>query len=85
MGAVHKVDLTADVTHLIVGHTDTPKYRYVAKERPDIKVLGPDWLDAVRDSWLQGGETDVLALEEAHKLSPLSGLQICVTGFDNCT
>ncbi|KAI9671341.1 MAG: hypothetical protein M1831_004250 [Alyxoria varia] len=83
MGAVHKVDLTADVTHLIVGNTDTPKYRYVAKERPDIKVLTPEWLDTVRDSWLQGGETDVLALEEEHTLPSLLGLQICVTGFDN--
>ena len=31
MGATHKLDLTGEVTHLIVGDIDTPKYKYVAK------------------------------------------------------
>lgn len=83
MGAIHKFDLTSDVTHLIVGGTDTPKYKFVAKERPDVKCLLPGWIDAVRASWMEGGETDVHALEITHRLPTLTGLIICVTGFDD--
>lgn len=83
MGASVKLDLTSDVTHLIVGNIDTPKYKYVAKERMDIKVLSPGWLEAVRSSWLEGGVTDVAALEEEYHLPTFFGLQICVTGFDD--
>lgn len=84
MGAVTKRDLTSDVTHLIVGDTGTPKYRFVARERPDVKCLLPTWIDAVRQSWMDGGETDVEALEVAHRLPTFEGLTICVTGFDDC-
>ncbi|KAK3721539.1 protein kinase activating protein dpb11 [Vermiconidia calcicola] len=83
MGAVHKLDLTSDVTHLIVGSITTAKYRYVAKERPDIKVLHPNWIEAVRESWMEGGDVDVAFLEKEHHIPPFTGLQICVTGFDN--
>ena len=81
MGALHKFDLTSDVTHLIVGHTDTPKYKFVAKERFDVKCLLPSWIEAVRQSWLEARNIDVLALEEQHRLPALYGLNICVTGF----
>ena len=84
MGAVHKFDLTSDVTHLIVGETDTPKYKFVAKERPDVKCLKASFVEAVRRSWLEGGETDVEALEKEHKLPTFSGLIISVTGFEDC-
>ena len=84
MGAVHKFDLTSDVTHLIVGETDTPKYKFVAKERPDVKCLKASFIEAVRRSWLEGGETDVEALEKEYKLPTFSGLTICVTGFEDC-
>ena len=83
MGATHKLDLTSDVTHLIVGSITTPKYRYVAKDRPDIKVLKPSWIEAVRQSWMEGGDVDVSALEHEHRTPAFSGLQICVTGFDD--
>ena len=83
MGAVHKFDLTSDVTHLIVGDTDTPKYKFVAKERPDVKCLRASFIEAVRTSWLEGGETNVEVLEEEHKLPTFSGLIICVTGFED--
>ena len=85
MGATHKLDLTSDVTHLIVGDTDTPKYKYVAKERPDVKCLLPEWVDAVRQSWMEGGDTDVGALEVQYKLPTFAGLRICVTGFEDRT
>ena len=84
MGALHKLDLTSEVTHLIVGDINTPKYRFVAKERLDVKCLLPEWIEALRQSWLEGGETDVHRLEEKYKLPTLYNLRICVTGFDDC-
>lgn len=84
MGAAHKYDLTSDVTHLIVGHINTQKYKYVAKERPDVKVVTADWIAAVRESWLQGGETDVEKLEEKHRMPTFFGLRMCITGFEDC-
>lgn len=84
MGATHKFDLTSDVTHLVVGNIDTQKYKYVAKERPDVKVLLPEWIEAVRQSWMKGGETDVAKLEDDFKVPTFHGLRICVTGFDDC-
>ncbi|KAL9120359.1 MAG: hypothetical protein Q9187_003085 [Circinaria calcarea] len=83
MGAVNKLDLTSDVTHLIVGFTDTPKYKYVAKERPDVKCLLPEWIEAVRESWMRGGETEVEALEVEYRLPTFAGLRVCVTGFED--
>lgn len=84
MGAIHRLDLTTDVTHLIVGNIDTPKYKHVAKERPDIHVLKPQWIDAIRQAWTEGGDVDVDRLVEQHRLPTFSDLQICVTGFEDC-
>jgi DNA replication regulator DPB11 len=83
MGATHKFDLTSDVTHLLVGDTNTPKYKYVARERSDVTVLIPEWIEAVRQSWMQGGDTNLLALEEQYKLPTFYGLAICITGFED--
>lgn len=83
MGADHKYDLTSDVTHLLIGAIDTPKYKYVAKERTDVKVLKPEWVDAVREQWLQGEDVDVAALEEEWRAPPFFGLKICLTGFED--
>ncbi|OAT13047.1 BRCT domain-containing protein [Blastomyces gilchristii SLH14081] len=83
MGAVHKFDLTSDVTHLIVGELNTPKYRYVAKERADIKVLKAEWVEAVRSSWVLGGDTNLQELEEQYRYPTFAGLSICLTGFDD--
>ena len=85
MGAAHKLDLTSDVTHLIVGNIDTPKYKYVAKERPDVKCLLPQWIEGVRQSWLEGGETDVEGLEKQYMAPTFWSLKICVTGFSDRT
>lgn len=83
MGAVHKLDLTSDVTHLLVGNTATPKYRYVAKERPDISVLHPEFIEAVRQAWMTGEPFDVSALEKKHRVPCFWGLQISSTGVDD--
>ncbi|MCJ1310111.1 hypothetical protein MMC25_003772 [Agyrium rufum] len=81
MGATSNLDLTSDVTHLIVGYTDTPKYKYVAKERPDVKCLLPSWVEAVCEVWKRGGQTNVEEIEEQHRVPTFYGLKICVTGF----
>jgi DNA replication regulator DPB11 len=83
MGAVHKLDLTSDVTHLIVGDPTTPKYKYVARERPDIVVVTREWVEAVRALWMQGEDIDLLALEDQHRRPAFTDLSICLTGFDD--
>jgi DNA replication regulator DPB11 len=83
MGASHNYDLTSDVTHLIVGEISTEKYKFVARERSDIVVLRPEWIEAVRQSWMQGGDTDIRALEEQYRLPTFSGTAICITGFED--
>jgi hypothetical protein len=83
MGAVTKLDLTAEVTHLIVGSITTPKYRYVAKDRPDIIVLSPEWIEAVRVAWMEGhDDLDLESLESQYKMPPFFGLRITITGFE---
>jgi hypothetical protein len=83
MGATYIYDLTSDVTHLLVGNIDTPKYKYVAKERPDVVLVTASWLEAVRASWMKGGDTDVEALEQEHRVPTFYNLKICLTGFDD--
>ncbi|KAL2399425.1 hypothetical protein ABEF92_004369 [Exophiala dermatitidis] len=83
MGAQHKLDLTSDTTHLIVGSTDTEKYQYVAREREDIKVLRPEWVEAVRELWINDLPLDLEGLTREYRLPTLAGLRICITGFED--
>jgi DNA replication regulator DPB11 len=83
MGALHKYDLTSEITHLIVGDYDTPKYRYVAKERPDVKVLMPQWIEAVRQLWIEDHAIDVGGTEREYSLPTFATLRICLTGFED--
>ena len=85
MGAQVKLDLTSDVTHLIVGNTNSAKYRYVAKAREDVKVLFPDWIHALQKVWMAGEDAKVPELEEQWRLPTFYRLKICLTGFDNRT
>ncbi|KAG8424120.1 protein kinase activating protein dpb11 [Metarhizium acridum] len=71
LGGIHKYDLTPDVTHLIVGDYDTPKYRHVARERPDIKAMDAMWIEAVTELWKKDEEIDFMALENEHRLKAL--------------
>ena len=68
MGGVLTYDLTPNVTHLIVGDYDTRKYRHVARERPDIRVMDVAWIDAVLHLWKNDEKIDFLALEKEHQL-----------------
>ena len=83
MGATITLDLTTDVTHLIVGIINTPKYRFVAVNRPDVRCLLPECIEAVAASWMEGGDTDVEALEKKYRLPIFHGLKICVTNLDD--
>ncbi|OAA40983.1 BRCT domain-containing protein [Metarhizium rileyi] len=71
LGGIHKYDLTPDVTHLIVGDYDTPKYRHVARERPDIKAMDAIWIEAMTELWKNDDDIDFLALEKKHQLKAL--------------
>lgn len=83
LGGTHQHDLTQLCSHLLVAATDTPKYQFVAKERDDIKVLTPAWLDAVNEQWKKGGEVDVTVFEDEYRAPTFLGLRICLTGFDD--
>ncbi|EGR50315.1 uncharacterized protein TRIREDRAFT_120897 [Trichoderma reesei QM6a] len=71
LGGVHKYDLTPDVTHLVVGDYDTPKYRHVARERADIKAMDAAWINAVNELWKNDDEIDLVALEKRYQLKAL--------------
>ncbi|OQE31415.1 hypothetical protein PENSTE_c001G08899 [Penicillium steckii] len=85
MGAIEQPDLTSDVTHLLVGATDSPKYKFVARERNDVLVLKPEWIEAVRELWMQNEDTDIRGLENQYRLPTFFGLTICITGFSDMT
>uniref|UniRef100_A0A8H7NI89 BRCT domain-containing protein n=1 Tax=Bionectria ochroleuca TaxID=29856 RepID=A0A8H7NI89_BIOOC len=68
LGGVHKLDLTPDVTHLIVGEYDTPKYRHVARHRQDIKAMDAAWVHSVSDLWKNDEVIDFYGLEEKYRL-----------------
>jgi len=81
MGATHRTDLTSDVTHLIVGDLDTPKYKYVAKNRLDVKVVNASWVDAMHEKWIAGEDIKVWEYEKTHRFLPLHGLMVSVTNI----
>lgn len=81
MGAEHNYDLTYEVTHLIVGDTNSEKYRFVARERPDIKVLKPEFVEAVRASWVAGEDTNISHFEEQYRYPTFANLIVSTTGF----
>jgi DNA replication regulator DPB11 len=83
MGAVHRYDLTLDVTHLIVGDYNTPKYRYVARERPDVRPMTAEWIEAIRQLWINDQEIDMEFLERAHTLPTFHSLKFSMTGCDD--
>jgi DNA replication regulator DPB11 len=81
MGGKHVLDLTSDVTHLICGELYTPKYKYVAKMRSDVKVMQPEWVDAMYSIWLKGDDINPKDFEARHRFPTFAGLRISVTGI----
>lgn len=82
MGAIHHLDLTRDVTHLIVGSYDTLKYKYVAKNRQDILPMTTAWIEAIRDLWIADEEIDLEAMERVYKLPIFHSLKFSMTGCE---
>jgi len=85
MGARHLLDLTPDVTHLICADLATPKYKYVARMRADVQVMGVEWVDAMYDLWINGEDINPLDFNEKYKFPTFQGLAICLTGVQDCT
>ncbi|CAG8973465.1 hypothetical protein HYALB_00006491 [Hymenoscyphus albidus] len=83
MGARHRYDLTQEVTHLIVGGHNTDKYRFVARNRPDVKPMTVEWIEKLRDIWMKDEEIDMEFLEKQHTLPTFHGLKFSMTGCDN--
>ncbi|CZT41048.1 related to S-M checkpoint control protein Rad4p [Rhynchosporium secalis] len=85
MGAAHTYDLTLDVTHLIVGEYDTPKFRYVAQKRLDVLPMTIGWIEAVRELWINDQEIDLPLLEQQHRMPTFKSLRFSMTGCDDPT
>ncbi|KAK6350137.1 hypothetical protein TWF696_006383 [Orbilia brochopaga] len=83
MGASWKQDLTSDATHLIVGDVNTVKYRYVAKQRPDVKPMKYSFIEAAHDAWVANDRIPVDQLEVRHAFPPFSGLRLCLTNIND--
>lgn len=83
MGAIHRYDLTLDVTHLIIADYKTDKYRYVARERQDVQPMTVQWIEAVRELWMNDKEIDFTALETEHRLPTFHSLKFSMTGCDD--
>jgi DNA replication regulator DPB11 len=73
MGAVFKADLRSDVTHMIVGDVNTPKYQvvarlhrphslnsqYAAQNRFDLKIMDLNWINEAYEKWIQGEDVNL--------------------------
>jgi DNA replication regulator DPB11 len=81
MGAEHVLDLTSEVTHLICGELFSPKYRYVAKNREDVKVMSTKWINSIYRAWIAGDDIDTAYYEKQYRFPVLYGLNISVTGI----
>jgi len=59
MGAIFKADLRSDVTHLVVGNVNTPKYQYAAQNRLDLKIMDVNWVKDAFNKWIQGEDVNL--------------------------
>ncbi|EPS39230.1 hypothetical protein H072_7019 [Dactylellina haptotyla CBS 200.50] len=83
LGATWKQDLTSDATHLIVGDVTTTKYRYVAKQRPDVKPMKTSFIERAHEAWVSGEDIPVYQLEVDHAFPPFTGLRLCLTNIND--
>jgi hypothetical protein len=74
-------DLTMDVTHLVVGATNSAKYKFVAKNSPNVNVVLADFIKAMRLAWMAGEEVDLDKFHDNYKAPPLLKLRVSLTGF----
>jgi DNA replication regulator DPB11 len=83
MGATLQGALTCDVTHLIVGDVQSDKYKFAAKERLDLKLMGVEWVARLHERWISGQDVDVERLERLHQHKFLTGLRISSTNLES--
>ncbi|QSZ37160.1 hypothetical protein DSL72_009254 [Monilinia vaccinii-corymbosi] len=83
MGGIIRADLTVEVTHLVVGDWDSPKYHYVAQFRTDVRPMTMDWIATVRDLWVNDHDIDMDLLERQHTLPTFTFLKISMTGCED--
>ncbi|ODV82802.1 hypothetical protein CANARDRAFT_30525 [[Candida] arabinofermentans NRRL YB-2248] len=78
MGARLFSDLIADTDVLIVGDTDTEKYRFCVQRRFDIKFIRPQTVILLHEKWLCGANFDRSILDD-YIMHPFDGLLICLS------
>lgn len=78
MGGVFLDDLMADVNVLIVGDTDTEKYRFCAKKRWDIKFIKAEAIYQIYDEWKSGKQFDISIIDD-HLSPAFDGMSICIS------
>ena len=83
MGARHSYDLTPEVTHLIIGATDSQKYQFVAKQRNDVQPMTIEWIEAIRELWMNDQEIDLEGLEKTYVRPVFLGLKFSMTGCED--
>jgi len=74
-------DLTMDVSHLVIGHTNSAKYKFVAKNSPNVEVVLPDFIEALRIAWMNAQEVDLDKYHEQYRAPVFYKLRISLTGF----
>ncbi|WBW70620.1 BRCT domain protein Rad4 [Schizosaccharomyces osmophilus] len=82
LGATYKSDLTKDVTHLIAGDFDTPKYKFAAKSRPDMKIVSHEWIPRLYDRWVEGEDLESDLLISKFTLPALFKCRVCLTNIE---
>ncbi|EPY50801.1 BRCT domain-containing protein Rad4 [Schizosaccharomyces cryophilus OY26] len=82
LGASYKSDLTKDVTHLIAGDFDTPKYKFAAKSRPDMKIVSQEWIPRLYDRWVEGEDLESDLLISKFTLPALFKCRVCLTNIE---
>jgi DNA replication regulator DPB11 len=70
-----------DVTHLVIGATTSPKYKFVAKNSPDVHVVLPEFMREMRLAWMEGGDIDLDEFHEKYRVPTFYKLRISLTGF----
>ncbi|CAN6606771.1 hypothetical protein TRVA0_003S01970 [Trichomonascus vanleenenianus] len=83
LGGVFSQHLSEDVTHLVVGGRNTPKYQFAVRQRGDMVFLKPAFLPALFENWQKGDEFRDIDSELAKgKLGVFEGCSICFTNIE---
>lgn len=81
MGGQHRTDLMSDVTFLIVGSRDTPKYEFAVKHRADMTFLRPSFILELGERWKSGEDFDITEEIERGKLQVFENLIVSCTNI----